>query len=151
MSSNPFEPPRTTDLEGSGITARGGLFLSTEALQELSAAAPWVRWMTRVTSASIALGIIKTVVNLGKLDALSAKAGQLFGMAISTAISIMILRALRRYAAASDRLRSGAHQATGEAIAAQASYFKLLGVLLSIGGSLVALVLLLSVVAWVLK
>ena len=40
-TSNPFEPPRTTDLDG-GV-ATGTLVLSEEALHELIAAAPSVR------------------------------------------------------------------------------------------------------------
>ena len=44
-TSNPFEPPRTTDLDGDAPT--GTLVLSQEALQELIAAAPWVRWLAQ--------------------------------------------------------------------------------------------------------
>ena len=151
MSSNPFEPPRTTDLDAIGMAAPGGRFLSTEATQELAAAAPWVRWLTRVMSASIAVGIIKTFLNLVRSEGLSGKVGKLLGLALSTGMAIMILRALRRYAEASDRLRAGAHQAAGQVIDAQASYFRLLGTLAVTVGILLGVVLLLVLAALLLS
>ena len=139
MSSNPFEPPRTTDLDGEGSTVRDAPSLSDEATRELIAATPWVRWLARVTSASIAVGLIKTIVTLRTVDDPSRKMSRLIAFVISAVVSIMILRALRRYAGASERLRAGAPQAVGQVIAAQYSYFKLMGVLLLIVGSLAAL------------
>ena len=140
MSSNPFEPPRTTDLDGGGSAVPATPSLSDEATRELIAAAPWVRWLARLTSASIAVGIIQTIVNLGGAEGASRRMGRLLGMVLWTVIPIMFLRALRRYAGASERLRAGAHQAVGEVIAAQTSYFKLLGVMLIVAGSLGAII-----------
>ena len=65
MSGNPFEPPKTTDLDNVGGTAEldgvgtagSGLTLSGEALQELIVAAPLVRWLSRLISLSIAVGL----------------------------------------------------------------------------------------------
>jgi hypothetical protein len=142
MSSNPFEPPRTTDLDSLGTAARGAPALSAEAMAELVAAGPWVRWLARLTSASIALAIVKGVFNLGGTEL--GPAGRLLLLAVVMATSIPILRAQRRYAAATNRLRNGAHGTGGEVIAAQASYFKVLGVLISVALGLLALFLLLA-------
>jgi len=130
-TSNPFEPPRTTDLDGDGSVATGTLVLSEEALQELIAAAPWVRWLTRLMSVSIAVGLVKAVASV--VGPGSAKAATLFSVAVGTAISTLILVRLRRYATASERLRASAREAAGQAIAAQASCFRLLGVLAAVG------------------
>jgi hypothetical protein len=151
MSSNPFEPPRTTDLDGGGSAVSDTASLSDEATRELIAATPWVRWLARLASVSIALGIIQTIVNLGGAEGASRRMGRLLGMVIWTVISIMILRALRRYAGASERLRAGAHQAVGQVIAAQASYFKLQGVLLIVAGSLGAIIVPLILIGLLLK
>jgi hypothetical protein len=130
-TSNPFEPPRTTDLDGDGGVATGTLALSKEALQELIAAAPWVRWLTRLMSVLIALGLVKAI----RLVAIpgSAKAAALFSVAVGTAISTLILVRLRRYATALEHLRAGPREAAGQAIAAQGSSLRLLGVLAAVG------------------
>ena len=134
-TSNPFEPPRTTDLDGDGDgrdgIATGRLVLSEEALQELIAAAPWVRWLTRLMSVSIAVGLVKAVA-LNVVPG-NARAAALFAVAIGTAISTLILVRLRRYATASEHLRTGPREAAGQAIAAQSSCFRLLGVLTAVG------------------
>jgi len=145
MTSNPFEPPRTTDLDGDGGAATGALAMSEEALQELIAAAPWVRWLTRLLSVSIAVGLVKAVASV--VIPGSGKPATLFSVAVGTAISTLILVRLRRYATASERLRAGTREAAGEVIAAQGSCFRLLGVLAAIG---VGLVVVLGVIALVL-
>jgi hypothetical protein len=144
-TSNPFEPPRTTDLDGDGGVATGRLALSEEALQELIAATPWVRWLTRLMSVSIAVGLVKAVASVVVPG--SGRAATLFSVAVGTAISTLILVRLRRYATASERLRAGTREAAGEVIAAQGSCFRLLGVLAAIG---VGLVVVLGVIALVL-
>jgi hypothetical protein len=60
---NPFEPPQTTDLDRSATAVQGSTLISDEALRELAAAAPWVRWLARVTSLSIAVAIMKAFVS----------------------------------------------------------------------------------------
>jgi hypothetical protein len=143
---NPFEPPRTTDLDGDGGIATRTLVLSEEALQELIAAAPWVRWLTRLMSVSIAVGLVKAVASV--VGPGSAKAATLFSVATGTAISTLILVQLRRNATALQRLRAGGRAAAGEVIAAQRSCFKLLGVLGAVGmGLIVVLVVVVAVAA----
>jgi hypothetical protein len=75
----------------------------------------------------------------------------LFSLALGTAITIMILRVLRRYAAASDRLRAGDRSATDQVIEAQASYFKLAGVLVAIGTGLLILLFVVGVAIGILR
>jgi hypothetical protein len=149
-TSNPFEPPRTTDLDGGAITPPGHLFVSDPALQELADAAPWVRWLTRLTSLSIAVSIVRTIARV-VAKGTSGNAGFLFSLALGTAITIMILRVLRRYAAASDRLRAGDRSATDQVIEAQASYFKLAGVLVAIGTGLLILLFVVGVAIGILR
>jgi hypothetical protein len=140
MSSNPFEPPRTTDLDRGADAVEGGHALSDEAMMELVAAAPWVRWLARVTSASIAVGLGSAVADLVTIKQPTARIAILLATAVSTMVSTLFLVAWRRYAAASELLRSGARGAAGQVIDAQASLFKLIGVLLAIATGLFILV-----------
>src|SRR6188768_321917 len=105
-TSNPFEPPRTTDLDGDPAP-RTQLVVSEEARQELIAAAPWVRWFARVTAASIVVGLLGAVADLVGKASVGSKAKAMFGVAVSTLMSTLLLVALRRYADASERLRAG--------------------------------------------
>jgi|KBSMisStaDraftv2_1062788.scaffolds.fasta_scaffold2168606_1 hypothetical protein len=141
-TSNPFEPPRTTDLDAvpGGPAAKGALALSEESLQELSATAPWARWLARMTSLSIAVGIVGLVADLTGSESVTAKAANVVGVAISTVIATLALVVLRRYAAASEALRAGTRSAAGDVIDAQASYFRLQGILIVVAlGLLVGL------------
>ena len=144
MGTNPFEPPRTNDLEGG--SGPGTLAFSEAALQELSASATWVRWFARVTAVSMAIGILEGFVSLFSSRSTLAASG-LFSLVIGTAISIAFLAVLRRYAVAAERLREGTRQAAVDVVFAQSSYFKLLGVLTIIGMVLVALMLVIGIAA----
>jgi hypothetical protein len=130
-TSNPFEPPRTTDLDRAD--APGPMVVSAEALRELAATAPWVRALASVTMLTIAIEAVRLIADLGH----TAVATNSFIVILSTggsiAISTLVLRVLRRYAAASARLRDGNTTALGPIIGAQASYFKLVSVLAAIG------------------
>ena len=141
MPINPFEPPRTTDLDGGGSPAAavGSGFVSAEALHELAATTRWVRWLARVTLLEIAVQILKLAARF--TPTAPRKPGWAAPMIVSIAVSILILRVLRRYAAASARLPADPPGATRQIISAQASYFKLLGVLLVIVLGAAALVL----------
>jgi hypothetical protein len=144
VSTNPFEPPRSNDLEGG--SGPGALVFSEAALQELSASATWVRWFARVTAASMAIGILEGLLNMfGSRSTLAASG--FFSLVIGTTISIAFLAVLRRYAVAAERLREGTRQAAVDVVLAQNSYFKLLGVLTIVGVVLVVLMLVIGVAA----
>lgn len=145
MSGNPFEPPKTTDLDSVGGTAGTKLTLSNEALQELIASAQQVRWLTRVISLSIAVALVHAIVELVRSGSATSKAARLFATALSTGISTLVLVVLRRYSTASDRLRPAAPAARGDLIGAQASYLRLIGVLTIIGLALLLLVAALAI------
>jgi hypothetical protein len=145
-TSNPFEPPRTTDLDGDPAP-RTQLVVSEEARQELIAAAPWVRWFARVTAASIVVGLLGAVADLVGKASVGSKAKAMFGVAVSTLMSTLLLVALRRYADASERLRAGLPDTADSAVDAQASYVRRLGVLTTVGIVLFILVLIGMVIA----
>lgn len=145
MSGNPFEPPKTTDLDRVGGTAGTNLALSDEALQELIASAPQVRWLTRVISLSIAVGLVHAIVELVRSGGATSKAARLFAAALSTGIWTVVLVAARRYSASSNRLRPGTPAARGDLIGSQASYVRLIGVLTIIGLALLLLVAALAI------
>ena len=128
--TNPYEPPRTTDLDAKPGDAPVVLALSDEALRELVAAAPWVRWLARVTSVAIALSLITGIADVVRSPAAASMAARLFMVGVTTAISTSILAVVRRYATAADRLRAGDRGAVSQVIAAQAGYFKRIGKIL---------------------
>ncbi len=136
MTSNPFEPPRTTNLDGGGDAATSAGVIPEEAVQELVAAAPWVRRLARLTSASIAIGLIGAVAELVTSKDPTQRIVILLGTAVSTMVATLFLVVWRRYAAASELLRSGAPGGAGQVIGAQASLFRLMGVLLAIATGL---------------
>ena len=136
---NPFEPPRTTDLDATAAAAPGARVVSDAALDELSAAAPWVRRFWRVTAVSIAVqlfGVITLVRRFGW--PFTRTAALLAGVGIAVFALFMVV--LHRYAAASQRFSDGDDDAMGPLLATQALYFKLAGVLIVLG-----------VVAWVIQ
>ena len=129
-TSNPFEPPRTTDLDRAG--APGPMVVSADALRELAATAPWVSALASVTMVAIAVQAVALVADLGHMAGAPNAVGVILATGGGIAISTLVLRVLRRYAAASMRLRDGNNAAVGPIISAQASYFKLLAVLVAI-------------------
>jgi hypothetical protein len=145
MTTNPFEPPRTSDLEGG--SGPGALVLSEAALQELSASAGWVRWFARFTAVSMVAGIIEGFVGLFGSGGKMGMAGSFISLIFGTAISIAFLTVLRRYAAASERLRAGTRQAAADVVFAQTSYFKLSGVMTIIALALLVLVFIIGIAA----
>jgi hypothetical protein len=138
-TSNPFEPPRTTDLDdvGPGVVTKAARAPSEESLLELIATASWVRWLARVMSLSIAVGLVGLVADLVSNGTVGAKTASLFTVGIATALSTAVLVIVRRYASASERLRAGDRRAAGDVIDAQAAYFKLSGVLMIIALGLI--------------
>lgn len=127
-TTNPFEPPRTANLDGDGEDASHAPPVPDEALQELIAGAAWVRWSARMTSVSIAVGLIVALVDVLRTAIPNIKLLVLFSAAVGTAVSTTLLVFLRRCAAASDRLRAGTGS-VGAVVDTQASFLKLLGVL----------------------
>ena len=142
MSGNPFEPPKTTDLDDAGgRTASAGtsFTLSAEALQELITAAPVVRWLTRLISLSIAVGLVHAIIDLIRSGTAISKAAKLLTTALGAGMWTLVLVFLRRYSTASNHLRQGEPAARGHVIGAQASYVRLLGILSIIGLALFVL------------
>jgi hypothetical protein len=137
---NPFQAPRTADLDGAASRIDGPVPLSREALRELTAAAPWLRRVSRLTSLSIAVGLVKAVADFFHTRRAEAKAVQLFAAGISTAAATLLLMTWRRYAAASERLRADAPDAAADVIAAQVRCVRVLGVLCAIVVGFLALI-----------
>jgi hypothetical protein len=138
MTSNPFEPPVTTDLDGDRA-AHDPRLVPGAALQELAATAPWLRWLARLLSLSIAVGLVGAAADVATSKQAATRGMVLFGVAVGTIVSTLFLVVLRRYASASEQLRAGARGVAGQVIAAQASYLKLTGVVLSVAMGLLVL------------
>jgi len=128
---NPFEPPRS-DLDGGKAAATGPVLVADEALEELAAAAPWVRRLTRVMVLSIGVQLFTSIAVVQQYGFAWTKLATLVG-GVTIAISALFLVVLRRYAAASERFRDGDDEAIGPLLAAQALYFKLVAGLAAIG------------------
>lgn len=129
-TSNPFEPPRTTNLDGGSLTPGAPLLLGSDAERELVAGLPWAAWLARATSISIAVSLVKGAADFIRTPPASRRMGPMLAVAINTAISTWILSALRRYVSAGKRLRAGDRAAVSQMVAAQAGYFRLIGKLL---------------------
>jgi hypothetical protein len=129
---NPFEPPRTTDLDARSGIAPVEMIVSQEALAELAAAAPWVRRLYRLTALSIAIQLF-AYANLARRFSSAITGTAVLIAAVGVMVSILFLVVLRRYAEASARLRGGDKNAVGPIIAAQLSYLKLAGRLTAVG------------------
>ncbi len=142
MSTNPFEPPRTSDLEGG--SGPGAQVFSEGALQELSATAVWVRWFARVSAVSMTITVVEGLLNLFGSHGSTRSAGAFIGLIITMTIMIAFLSVLRRYAAAAERLRAGTRHAAIEVVFAQSSYFKFVGVLTIVCIVLVVLALIIG-------
>jgi hypothetical protein len=146
-TSNPFEPPRS-DLDGSAGAAPGALVLSEEALRALVATTPWVRALARLTAASIAVGFVAAVADLVATTSFRAKTLAMLVLAVGTAVSTALLVVLRRYAYASERLRAGTRSAAGQIVDAQASWLRLMAVLLLLAAVLTLGLLLITAVGF---
>jgi hypothetical protein len=138
-TSNPFEPPRTSDLEG-GSSGPGALVFSEAALQELAASAGWVRWFARFTAVSMIVGIVEAGATMFGSTVRGSTVSAMFSAIIGTAISLMFLAILYRYARAAERVRSGERFSAIEVVDAQRAYFKLAGIMTIIGIALIVLV-----------
>jgi hypothetical protein len=136
-TTNPFEPPRTIDLDGDDAPAPGRLVVSTRALQELVDATPWVRRLVRLGMLSIAIQLLTLVGALAHRPAFSVAASVIGSSAMTIAVWALFLIALRRYAAASDLLRARHAGAVGAVIAAQHAYLKLAAVISVIAAGVV--------------
>jgi hypothetical protein len=152
-TSNPFEPPLTTDLdagdgEGDG---RDASFISDAALDELDAAGPWVRRLSRITLASMVMQVFGVVASLARPESMGKAIAAVVGGSVGIAISARFFSILRGYAAASKRLRRGSNDAAGQIVVAQAAYFRSAGVLLAIAGSLIGFALIIGIAAGVLS
>jgi hypothetical protein len=130
---NPFEPPRTTDLDARSGAAPDDMIVSEKTLDELAAAAPWISRLYRLTALSIAIQVF-SYANLARRFGTAAITGTtVLVAAVGIMLSVLFLTPLRRYAAASGRLRDGDDDAVGSIIAAQLSYLKLAGRLTAVG------------------
>ena len=129
-TTNPFEQPRTTDLDAPPTDAAGRV--SPAALRELVAAAPWVRRLVWLSVLVIALQLIGLGIDVARERRIAPITMVVIG---SIVISMLFLRILRWYDAASQRLGSGDANAIRAIVDALGSYFKLAGVLVVMGTS----------------
>ena len=156
-TTNPFEPPRTTDLDGGeGESEDEGegedaSFISDAALDELDAAGPWIRRLARITMASILVQVFRVVASVSRPVAIGKAAAAVIGGIVGIAISARFLAILRRYAAASERLRRGSTEAAGPIVVEQAAYLRSAGVLLAIAVGLGGFAVLMGTVAGLLS
>jgi len=143
---NPFEPPRTTELDAAPPVSGGATALPA-ALAELAATARWVRRLARLTALGLALKAVDVTLDLAQPNTLGKRVAMVIGAGFGLALATLFLTILRRYAAASERLRGGDLRAAGEIVDAQASYFKLAGILTGIFAGLIVILLGLAMVA----
>jgi hypothetical protein len=130
---NPFEPPGTTDLDARHGAAPDDVIVSEEAVDELADAAPWIRRLYRLTALSIAIQFLSYASLVRWFGSAAITGTTVLLAAAGIVLSVLFLAPLRRYAAASERLRDGDDDAIGDVVAAQLSYLKLAGRLTVVG------------------
>lgn len=144
-TTNPFEPPRTTDLDGDAPVLPGPRVVPAEAVRELAAAAGWVRGLARLTAVSIAVQVLRLIVESGRARGAGTMAVVVVSYGVTIAMAILFLIRLNRYAATSERVWDGDVDAVGSVIDAQASYLKLASVLVGIGAGVFVFALALAI------
>jgi hypothetical protein len=138
LESNPFAPPRTSDLDAR-LPASGPLALSPPSLAELERTGVWTRWLARLGILNIGVTVIALI--------LKRVPGSVLSVLISAFVTGIYVVILRRQAAAAQRLRSEPQAAVAALIDAQASYFKTTGVLVILAMAFVVLGALMAGVA----
>jgi hypothetical protein len=156
MSSNPFEPPRTTDLDGDAAGAPGSMVVSPDALRELAAAAPWVRALARFTKANAILLAIGMTADLARSNSAANTVVAVLVDGASIAATTLLLLSLRRYDTASQRLVQASAASVGPIISAHASYLRLCGILAAIAAGIFIVRLVVGIatgnfLAWIYK
>jgi hypothetical protein len=128
MSTNPFEPPRTTDLEPAIGAAR---LVDAEAVRELTATAPWARRCARLATVIA----VACTVNAGVVVATIKITGgarlltSLFGVAAAMVFRSIFLGLARHAAAAA----TGDAPAFERALGAERAFFRMVGLVFLIG------------------
>jgi len=135
-TTNPFEPPRTTDLDATSGDVPGRV--SPAALRELEDAAPWVRRLVRLSALVIVLSVASVGIDLARRFRITTTTAVVVANIV---VSILFLRILRWYEGASTRLQRGDASALRAVVDAQASYFKLAGVVVTLATGLFAVYL----------
>lgn len=99
----------------------GPLTLAGASLVELERSIPWTRWLARVAGVQIAVGLGGAI--------LKAAPATIIAALVSAFISFLYIKVLLRHTAAAERLRIDPKNAVTAVLDAQASYFRITGIL----------------------
>jgi hypothetical protein len=133
ITTNPFEPPRTLDLDAASGAPREPMVVPKAALNELADGAAWVRRLARVTAAFLAVDVLSAIATLSRPVDPMMMITPLLGIAADTTIAALLLMSLRRYAYASERIQRGDDSAVGQIVGAQSYYFKVTAIAVVLG------------------
>jgi hypothetical protein len=137
---NPFEPPRTSDLDAPSATGDARL-VPEQAIDQLVRSGPWARWTARLTLASLVVSVLHNVISFPKAKNAAEAAGLVAGLVLAVPLTIIFLVNFRNYAGHAERLAQGERRAVEGLADAQRAVFKTMGVLTLIALVLGALVL----------
>jgi hypothetical protein len=139
MAINPFEPPRTTDLDADP-TGEGST-VPAEAVRELVQSAPWVRASIWLTGFSVAIGLFAALVLVifprAPATTAASTSGNLVVQLGGIVVTAVFLGLYVAYHQRLQRLARGETGALAEVIDGQRRLFKTMGVLILVSVPLV--------------
>jgi hypothetical protein len=128
MAINPFEPPRTRDLDAD--PAGAGTTVSAEAIAELVRSVPWVRALVWTTGASLGVGVLGLVFAIVRPRSPTNTGVQILFQAVGLVVTFAFLSIYIGYRRRLERLARGETAALSEAIDSQRRLFKTMGILI---------------------
>jgi hypothetical protein len=127
MAINPFEPPRTTDLDAEPSSE--GSSVPAEAVRELVESAPWVRMIVWVTGFSLVTSVLGLIIAAAVRSSPTHNVGGIVAQLIGLVITVFFLTLYLTYHQHLLRLGRGESGALAAVIQGQRRLFKTMGVL----------------------
>jgi hypothetical protein len=131
MAINPFEPPRTRDLDAPP-SAEGGRAVSAEAVQELVRSAPWVKGTVWTTLFSIVVGVLGAAVAVTLPRSVANPTTAIVAQLVGALFTFVFLALFVGYHRRVRRLAAGEGDALLEVIDSQRKVFKTMGMMILI-------------------
>jgi hypothetical protein len=145
MAINPFEPPRTRDLDAD--PAGPSTTVSAEAIAELVRSAPWVRAVVWMMGASLVFGLFGLVFAVVRPRTPTNTAGNILVQVGGLVVSLAFLAIYIGYRQRLDRLARGETAALPEVIDSQRRLFKTMGILILVSIPITLIAIVVGVVA----
>jgi hypothetical protein len=129
---NPFEPPRTSDLEATAASADVRA-VPEQAVHELVRSGPWARWTARLGLASLVVSVLYNAISFPRAKSSAEAAGLVAGLVVAVPLALIFVINFRNYAGQVLRLSRGERRAVEGVADAQRAVFKTMGIFIVVG------------------